>query len=188
MTDEELAVQARNGDLDAYGQLVRLHGARARHYAAALLHDRDEADDLAQDAFVRAFRALHHYDASRPFLPWFLRVLRNLCLNRIAARKRARTDLSLDTLEAQRTPDPRPTPLEVELHDEHLCRVRQAMARLSDPHREILELRHFQDLSYEAMAQVLDVPIGTVMSRLYNARKALMHELKRGSARAESLE
>jgi len=144
-----------------------------RGYVVAyrLLGSGDAARDACQEAAARALRSRGRYDASRPFYPWFYRILRNHCLDRIAARKRsvsvAETPVQVSDAVAERQL----------VHDERARAVARAIETLSDEHREIVELRHFSDLSYEHIAELLGCPVGTVMSRLYRARKRMRDAL-----------
>jgi RNA polymerase sigma-70 factor (ECF subfamily) len=148
---------------DLFGS--ELAQAMRKGYVAAYrwLRHRDEALDACQEAARRALRHRERFDPSRPFYPWFYGILRNHCFDRL--RKRGREV----PIEAQ------PVAL-AQGADERLATseqfesLRRAMDRLDEPLREIIELRHLQDASYEEMAAILDIPMGTVMSRLYRAR------------------
>jgi RNA polymerase sigma-70 factor (ECF subfamily) len=152
---------------------TQLEEAMRRGYVAAyrLLGNADAARDACQEAAARALGAAHRYDPARPFYPWFHRILRNRCLDDIAARKRLIHDGA----------EPVANERDAEHHsllDERARAVSDAIAALDDELRAVVELRHFEDASYEEMADILDIPIGTVMSRLYRARKALRAKLR----------
>ncbi len=126
---------------------------------------------LSQEAFIKAYQARHRFDASRPFYPWFYRILKNHCLNFV---QRGRKDVSIDDENNHRElASGRPTALEDLESEERRRIVRAAVDRLADDHREIIVLKSFKELSYREIADVLEIPIGTVMSRLYYARQAL---------------
>ncbi len=139
--------------------------------------EEQEAREVAQEALLKAFRAQSRYDTTRPFYPWLYRIVKNTCLDAIARRKhRARPGL-----EDQRVPAIQPSALERIDQKEAILRMQNAIQQLSDEHREIISMRHFQDLSYTEMGELLEVPQGTVMSRLYRARKALARILEEAS-------
>jgi RNA polymerase sigma-70 factor, ECF subfamily len=134
----------------------------------------DDAMDLSQEAFVKAFKAMRTFRDGADFYPWFYAVLRNTCFNFLRRRK-TRQENSLDAAQeygfdvADGAPDPSVALERKEMRE----LVRAEIDRLAPVHREILMLRHFELLSYKEMAEVLGCPIGTVMSRLYAARQAL---------------
>lgn len=160
---------------------AELDEATRRGYVAArrMLGAPDLARDACQEAAARALRAADRYDPTQPFYPWFYRILKNHCLDRLRRRGR---EVSVD--EAMLPAPPGAGLEERALAGERERAVTAAIARLDDDLREIIELRHFQDASYEEMALALEIPVGTVMSRLYRARKklraALPPEMGRG--------
>ena len=167
-----LVVAALAGaQLEAFRE--ELASATRRGYVAAFrwLGSPDESREACQEAAARALSAAERYDPKQPFYPWFYRILRNHCVDRLRDRKRivqgGEEAASLESAE---------TAL-VQLERERS--VTEAIASLPDDLREVIELRHFQDASYEEMAGILDCPIGTVMSRLYRARKTLRDKLLR---------
>jgi RNA polymerase sigma-70 factor (ECF subfamily) len=155
---------------------VELEQALPRAYVAAFrwLGNRDETRDACQEAATRALGAADRYDPARPFYPWFYRILRNLCMDRLKGRRRSAA--VADRLEHE--PRTRDDSAESRLITAEQTRaMNTAIERLPEELREVIELRHFQDLSYEEMAAVVGCPIGTVMSRLYRARKQLREVL-----------
>ncbi len=170
--DEVAAIAAcQKGDRHAYELLVKRYAARAVAVARGILRDSSLAEDVAQEAFVRAFRAIRRFDLRERFYPWFYRIVKNCSLT---ALKRRRTgDLSLDAEKAPAVEAPRNDPSDVAARKELRGTIEAAMDQLSDPHREILHLSHFEGLAYKEIADCLSIPIGTVMSRLYAARQAL---------------
>jgi len=148
---------------------------RATMAALGILGDRDAALDAVQEATIRTLKASDAYDAAAPFYPWFYRILKNHCLD-LFRRRRTRAEVRdpeavLDHVAASDQTDASL------LAAERDRAVQRAMTGLGEAHREILQLRHWQDLSYEEIAAVLEVPVGTVMSRLYRARRALQDAL-----------
>jgi RNA polymerase sigma-70 factor (ECF subfamily) len=149
--------------------------AMRRGYVAAfrLLGNPDESRDACQEAAARALNASDRYDPDKPFYPWFHRILRNHCVDRLRRRKR------LVQGDDSELVDDAPTAESSMFESERSRAVVRGIADLPDDLREIIELRHFQDASYEEIATILDCPLGTVMSRLYRARKALRAKLMR---------
>lgn len=139
-----------------------------------MLGDEQEAREVAQEALLKAWRARESYDPGRPFYPWLITIVRNLCRDTRARRPR-RPFVGVDT---ERVASSTPSPLAVVNSHEAQARVRVAMDQLHPDHREILVMRHFEDLSYAEIGELLGVPQGTVMSRLFRARKALVRILE----------
>lgn len=163
------------GRMTDFSQLLALHGPRAHRVAAGMLRDEQEAREVAQEALARAWAARDRYDARRPFYPWLATIVRNACRDAIArGRHRA-----IGGLDAERLTSADATPLQALSRKEAEGAVRDAMAALREDWREILLMRHFEDLSYAEIGEALSIPQGTVMSRLYRARKALVAELER---------
>jgi len=172
--------QPAAGGAEWFEQVVIHYQRRAFFAALGFLGNPEDAREASQEAFARAYRALPRYDTARPFYPWYYRILRNLCLDRIQRRKKApfpsehieRAATSPSTL-LGRSPEASTISTRAQL------RVQRCIDELSVDHREIVYMRHYQDLSYEEMAEALDVPVGTVMSRLYRARAALRRLLEK---------
>ncbi|HLF29115.1 MAG TPA: RNA polymerase sigma factor [Anaerolineae bacterium] len=169
MDDSQLVERARRGDLGAYEELVRAHQAAAFRAAYLITHDADDAEDAAQEAFIRAYHALGRFDTRRPFRPWLLRIAANSALNRIKASQRRQkmaerygtgsVDVQNDaaTIEAK------------VLKRERSQRVWNALGQLKPDDQRLLVLRYFLDLSEAELAQTFDVAAGTIKSRLHRA-------------------
>ena len=159
-----------SGDADAYEALVERYGGRVYNVALRITHDPDAARDCAQDAFIRAYRALHQYDPAYPFGPWLFRITTNASLNFIQ-RGRGR-EITVEEL----PDDPEPLEAGPELsavRKEDVQEVLDAMALLPPAYRAALTLRHMQQLSYQEVADALGIPLGTVKTHLHRARAAL---------------
>ena len=178
MTDSEEALirRCREGDPDAFGVLVKRYAGRAIGRAYLLLGDRDDALDASQEAFTRAWRNIPRFDGRSKFYTWYSALMRNVCLSRLRRRKRRRT---MELAEEPAGPRSDWDPSLLAERNERTERLWRAIGRLAVKHREIIDLSHFQHLSYKEIAEALDIPIGTVMSRLHNARKALREILER---------
>ena len=178
LDEAEVLVKARKGDRVAFGALVKAYERRAYAVAYGFVHNREDALELAQEAFARAYKAMPRFKTDLPFYPWLYRIIKNTCINHLKKRRR-RGETSLDGLlesgfdVAHAAENPAS---DAQLGDLRSA-IASAMGQLSGEHREILMMRHFQDLSYTEIAECLEIPKGTVMSRLHAARRALRNAL-----------
>jgi RNA polymerase sigma-70 factor (ECF subfamily) len=174
-----LVRQARDGDERAFRRLVETHMRSVYALAHRLMRNHDDADDVAQETFVRAHRALDRYDESFSFYTWLRTIATRVALNELAKRRRRRTEGG-ETFEAaadgvaSEAPGPEALFAERELGS----RLEAALASLPDEYRTAIVLRVHEGLSYQEIARELDVPIGTVMSRLSRARTTLRRALQ----------
>jgi RNA polymerase sigma-70 factor (ECF subfamily) len=170
------------GDLSAFEPLVEKYRQRVWRLAYNVLRDREEAWDVAQDAFIRAYQALPSFRGQSAFYTWLFRIVMNLAADRArqrAARGRAFGTERVGEEEWERAMvDQGASPDTSAVQTENRERIIRALETLSDDHRAIIMLGDVEGLSYREMAEVLEVPIGTVMSRLHNARKRLRQALK----------
>ena len=170
-TDRDLILRARRGDAEAYGELVTRYQTSVFNVCYRILHERGEAEDLAQESFMRAFDRLDTFDIEREFGPWLRRVAANLCLNYLESQhSTAKLDDERDAGESQR-----PEAV-VEVH-ERSEQIRRALASLPAQYRVVIELRHYQELSYDEIADEMNIPLSDVKSHLFRARKLLAEKL-----------
>ena len=171
-TDTALIESMKSGDKKAFRILVERHKRMAYQTALGLVGNRDDAYDISQEAFLRAYRSAATYKPEQPFLPWFYTIIANL----------ARTWLKRRTVAKSRTVDIDDVHYLVSAEDspesdlikrEEIERLREGIVKLSFDDREIITLYHFRNMSYDEIAELLNIPRGTVMSRLYYARKRL---------------
>lgn len=167
--DEAIEAMAAVDRQQALGMVVQRHRARLVRHAASILKDRERAHDAVQDVFIKAMREKRFFDAGFKRGAWLHRVTNNLCLNMVRDRRR-RGDI-LANMDTPKSAAPRQEATVT--HAERADRMREALSRLSEPHRRILQERFFSDLSYNEIAEVLDLKLGTVMSRLSRAKSAL---------------
>lgn len=178
--DAEAIRLCQAGNRQAYGFLVERYKERAYYSALGILGSREAALDISQDAFVRAFRAMKRFEPGKKFFTWYYQILRNLCLNFIRDKKRhARSFSEMDEHEISIIADSDQDASDLAEHNELKRALWQALDELKPKEKEIIVLKDFQDLSYKEIAEMLDIPIGTVMSRLFNARKALKAKIER---------
>jgi RNA polymerase sigma-70 factor (ECF subfamily) len=183
---EALVARAKQRDYAAFEQLIRLYKDRIYNYVSRMLHDPTEAEDIAQETFIRAFQSLPHFRGVSSFQTWLYRIAGNLAID--AARRRKRRDsqsVSLDEpLNAQDgevvrdVPDPRHGPAGMAEVNQLQGEVLKAIAELSPKLRPVIVLYDLQGLSYQDIAEVLGCPLGTVKSRLFNARAQLKEKLE----------
>jgi len=175
--EEAIALRRCRGrsSREAFEVIVSRYMKDAYFIALGLVGNREDALDLSQEAFFRAYRKMNRLKEGARFFPWFYQILRNLCFTHLR-RRRVRQAASFDECEGDKciaagtdSFDPEMVAERNEVND----RLWKAIGRLSDKHREVIILRHFQNLSYEQIAQNLFCSKGTVMSRLYHARKKL---------------
>ncbi len=174
--ERDLILRAQAGESAAFGELVQRYMRRAYFAALGFVGSPEDAMDLSQDAFARAYRARHRINPDMPFYTWFYQILRRLCFNFIRDRKLHRTKLRDqkswivdDAAFRARERNPQRT---IE-REQTRMRVRKAIETLPDREREVLVLKEFEGLKYREIADVVGIPIGTVMSRLYSARRNL---------------
>jgi len=179
LPDRDLILRARRGETEAFGELVRRTQTAVFNVCYRLLGERREAEDLAQETYLRAWERLHTFDVERPFLPWIRRVAANLCLNHLSARAPDSPELDEERDEAHPESGP---PLLVEQRQQS-DQIRAALLELPPRYRIAIELRHFQELSYDEIAQTLNRPLSDVKSDLFRARKLLAEKLKHDPSR-----
>jgi len=179
MEDDTAFVElAQRGDRAAFGELVKRYQKRAYAVAYGLVGNRDDALELAQESFAKAYKAMGRFDTAMPFYPWLYRIVKNTCLNHINRRKR-RGEWSLDGMmeDGKDFATANDGPETLARRSELRGQIGAAMLLVSESHREILTLRHMEELSYAEIAEILGVPKGTVMSRLHAARRSLREAL-----------
>jgi len=174
-SDEALIRRSQAGDTQAFGTLVKRYAGRATGIATLLVGNHPDAMDVSQEAFVRAWRHIRGYRGESAFFTWYSTILRKVCLTWHGKQHRRMDTQPLDTVDVS---SPAADPAGVAEDNERAELLRRAILRLTTNHREIIVLKHFEELSYQQIAAVLEIPVGTVMSRLHAARKALRNELR----------
>ena len=185
--DSGLVTKARRGDRSAFGELVTRYYDMVYGLAYGVLNNREQARDVAQDIFLKVFNDLSKFSGKSKFKTWLYRVSVNSAIDE---QRRKKPTLSLDATDASddedRPPviieDRQPSPREKVAAGELQQIVKKALDELTPEHRAILVLREWQGLSYEEIAETLNIDQGTVMSRLFYARKKLGEVLKKRDA------
>jgi RNA polymerase sigma-70 factor, ECF subfamily len=168
-------VRSQGGDRDAFGELMRRHQQAVFNTAYRLLGNRQDAEDATQEAFIRAYRALTAFDTTRPPAPWLKKIAANICLNRLEAAPPAAVELD-DKAWGELPGSPHPE--DVAQSRAVNRRLRSEVLNLPPRYRAVIELRHFQELSYDEIALALKRPLSDVKSDLFRARKLLAERLK----------
>ena len=187
MSEEQLIRRAQQGDNGAFEELLLLHQKKVYNLCLRMSANPDDALDLSQEAFLRAWRSLGQYQFEASFSTWLCRLTSNICID-FLRRKKRRQETSLtesydDSDEGAElsVPDAQPGPEQQAMTNETKIELARAMEQLSPEHREILQLRVIEDLQYEQIADILGVRVGTVKSRLARARLSFRKILKAGN-------
>jgi RNA polymerase sigma-70 factor (ECF subfamily) len=172
-TDAELVQQALAGSQAAYQELVTRYAAPAVNLAARMVQDRALAEDLAQEAFVRAFDRLATYDQQRRFASWFFQILHNVTIDFLRLKRPATVSLD-DAEEAAHAADPAATAPDAQAEQAELARAMdEALSLIRPEYREAVLLYYREELSIEEVAASMNLPPGTVKTYLFRARKEL---------------
>ena len=182
MEDREVIQRVLEGDNDAFGLLVEKYQTKVYNLALRMCGNEDDAFDLSQESFLRAWRSLGSFQFEASFSTWLFRLSSNICLDFLRAKKRRATvSLTMVSDEDEETqldlPDAGPTPEEVALAADDRRLLAEALNSLPADFRQIITLRAIDDLSYTQIAEILGIQEGTVKSRLSRARTALRNKL-----------
>lgn len=181
--DRELVERAKQGDNRAFDALVRKYQHKIVKLVSRYLHDPHESLDVAQDAFLKAYRALPNFRGDSAFYTWLYRIAINTAKNHLVARGRRPPDGDVDAQEAEQYDGQSglkeyATPEHLLLRDEIEQTVFRAIDDLPEDLRTAITLRELDGMSYEEIAQTMDCPVGTVRSRIFRAREAIDHKLR----------
>jgi RNA polymerase sigma-70 factor (ECF subfamily) len=172
MNELDLAQRAAHGDRQAFGELVQSHQTGIYNVAFRMLGERREAEDATQETFLRAYRAVRRLDPQRPPGPWLKKIAVNVCLNRLERRHPSLLE------DEAILPSPEPGPEMQAIQRERSRDIQQALLSLPPRYRAAVELRHFQELDYAEMAEVLQCPLSRVKSDLFRGRRLLIQKLR----------
>ena len=167
--------QCQAGRKEAYAYIVNRYKQRAYFIALSYTGSIDDAYDLSQDAFIKAFKHIKTFDTNKKFFTWFYQILKNLCLNYIRDRK---VHQHSDVLELEHLAVDGDDPQSIAERNERKVMVWNALDHIKPEFREIILLKDFEDMSYREIADTLGIAEGTVMSRLYHARKSLKQTIE----------
>ncbi len=181
--DAELVARCQKGDVAAFEELVRRYQSRAFGIAMGMLHDTEDARDVVQDAFLKAYRHIGSFRGGSSFYTWLYRIVVNLSIDRLRRRSRSPRVEYDDRLKRPEVDGKKGAELEPYHQDADPARnlarkelaraIERCLERLSPKHRAVIVLREFEGMAYKEMAETLGISIGTVMSRLFHARRKL---------------
>ena len=182
-TEQQVIERARRGDAGAFNQLVESYQRPVFNLCYRMLGDAAEAEDAAQETFLRAYTRLASYDVERKFSSWLLAIASHYCIDQLR-RKRFRL-VSLDALMPEDgLPDEQPGPEQVALSRDTQRQVQRLLKELPPDYRAAIVLRYWHELSYEEIARSLDTTVPSVKSRLFRARQLLAQVLGQSPATA----
>jgi RNA polymerase sigma-70 factor (ECF subfamily) len=191
-TERDLLEKAQGGNLFAFEEVVRRYQRRVYGVAMRIVRRHDVADDVTQEAFLRAHQKLDSFDTTRPFGPWICRIAANLAISHVRSPRAREEELGEGADEA---PAPGSSPLDAVLEGEARERLAAALDSLPPEQRAVFVLRSVEEMSYREIAGTLEIPVGSVMSRLSRARNKLRAALAGylgpgagGAERAEGME
>jgi RNA polymerase sigma factor (sigma-70 family) len=188
--DFKLVQSAINGDQKAYAILLNRYRNSVFHTMYKMVNNRDDADDLTIEAFGKAFRKLPTYAPNYAFSTWLFKIAINNCIDHIR-KKRLQTLSMDDTIMpdsdrefSHNITDYEPDPEQRMIHDQKLRHVRSMVEKMNVKYRTMIELRYYEELSYEEIAQELNLPLGTVKAQLFRAKEILYQQLQTKASRA----
>src|SRR5271154_7407049 len=190
-SDQELVKAAKRGNMAAFEELVARHRDKIYARAFSMMRNEDEAVDLSQEAWVKSWQRLKQFQGDSSFGTWMTRIVINLCLDQLRRQKRHRAE-SIEEMNEESGGVERQMPVVTVNPTERLERgelrgkIDAAMGKLSEEHRAVLVLHEFEEMEYKQIAKTVDCSVGTVMSRLFYARRkmaALLAELKNEKSR-----
>lgn len=185
LSDEELVARARKGDRPAFAHLVDRHRVSVFNLTFRIVGNREDAEEAAQDVFVRAYRSLDRFRGDARFATWLYRIAVNVSLS---SARRSRRDLSTSSLSepedgddglSMQIPDTSANPAERFEQAEFREQVRSLVSALPPIYSAVISMYHIQSLSYDEISEALELPIGTVKARLFRARAALRNLVSR---------
>lgn len=182
-TDQELVRRVQAGDQTAFNLLVLKYQHRVLKLVGRFVNDQAEAEDVAQEAFLKAYRALASFRGDSAFYTWLYRIAINTAKNALVSQRRRPVDFDLDLQDPDQYDrharlKEADTPEGVLLTDEIRAVIEEAMEQLPEDLRTAIVLRELEGLSYEEIAEAMDCPVGTVRSRIFRAREAIDKKLK----------
>jgi RNA polymerase sigma-70 factor (ECF subfamily) len=189
--DETLVKAAQKGDMQAFEELVARHRDKIYARAFSMMRNEEEAIDLSQEAWIKSWQRLKQFQGDASFVTWMTRIVINLCLDQLRRQKRFRAE-SIEQMDEEsggverQMPVVTPNPTERLERNELRQRIDKALGQLSYQHRTALVMHEFEDLEYKEIAKRMECSIGTVMSRLFYARRkmaGLLAGLKREELR-----
>ncbi len=180
--DKDLVLRVQQGDKSAYDLLVIKYQHRIIQLVNRYVKDPSEAQDVAQEAFIKAYRALGNFRGDSAFYTWLYRIAINTAKNYLVSRNRRYSDYQIDIQDAEQVENApqlkvMETPEYLLLNDEIVKVIKAAIEKLPEEMKVAIMLREFEGMSYEDIAQTMECPVGTVRSRIFRAREAIDEKL-----------
>ncbi|WP_446811515.1 RNA polymerase sigma factor RpoE [Methylomonas sp. 2BW1-5-20] len=180
--DQELVQRVQQGDKSAFDLLVIKYQHKIVHLVNRYVKDPSEAQDVAQDTFIKAYRALGDFRGESAFYTWLYRIAINTAKNYLLSRSRRHFDYEIDVQDAEQVENSPQlkdieTPENLLMNEQIIAVIKSAIERLPEEMRIAITLREFEGMSYEEIAEAMDCPIGTVRSRIFRAREAIDQKL-----------
>ena len=180
--DRELVLKVQQGDKSAFDLLVLKYQHRIIQLVNRYVKDPSEAQDVAQEAFIKAYRALENFRGDSAFYTWLYRIAINTAKNYLVSRNRRRSDYHVDVQDAEQVENlsqlkGMDTPDSLLQNDEIVETIKTAIEKLPEDMKNAIMLREFEGMSYEEIAQTMECPVGTVRSRIFRAREAIDEKL-----------
>lgn len=180
--DQELVLRVQQGDKSAYDLLVIKYQHKIVQLVNRFVKDPVEAQDVAQEAFIKAYRALGNFRGDSAFYTWLYRIAINTAKNYLVSRSRRFSDYQVDVQEAEQVENApqlkgMDTPDSILMNEQIIEAIKSAIEKLPEEMRTAIMLREFEGMSYEEIAQAMECPVGTVRSRIFRAREAIDQKL-----------
>jgi RNA polymerase sigma-70 factor (ECF subfamily) len=176
-TDEEVAVRVQQGNAESFGILVDRYEGKLSRYGRKFLARNEDIEDIVQDVFLSAYRNIQSFDATLRFSPWMYRIAHNAFVNALRQQKRGPLFMDFDTLLSHQVYE---DPAEDERAQKEMREMLdRGLQFLSPKYREVLVLHYFEDMAYKDIADVLQIPIGTVSVRVRRAKEALREHIQK---------
>ena len=180
--DEDLVLRVQQGDRSAFDLLVIKYQHKIIQLVNRYVKDSSEAQDVAQEAFIKAYRALGNFRGDSAFYTWLYRIAINTAKNYLVSRSRRSSDYQVDVQDAEAIENApqlqgMETPERLLLNQEIIDTIKTAIDKLPEEMRTAIMLREFEGMSYEEIAEAMDCPVGTVRSRIFRAREAIDNKL-----------
>ncbi len=172
--EQKLILQAKSGNKPAFDLLIKAYLPRIYNAAYYFVRNMEDAKDICQEVLCKAYLNIGKFDETRPLFPWLHRITKNLCINHL--KRYDNRSFGIDNEDRYPSPTKNPEEKAVEAYESAL--IKSVIEALPDRQRHILYLKYYEECSYQEMAEILEIPIGTVMSRLYNSRQNLKEKLR----------
>lgn len=185
LTDARLAIMAREGDRGAFAQLVELYKGKLFQLAYRMLGNRQEAEDVVQETFMRMYEHLERYNPSLKFSTWIYRIASNLCIDRLRRRRRSAFSLDAETVEGEGLDgysllkSDEPDAEQRMIISERRQAILRAMDSLPPKYKTAMALKYYHDMSLQEISDILNIPVATVKTRIHRGREFLRRKLEK---------